>query len=58
LNDKGTLPTRKFIKEKETQVVDIETLAKIILIASIYIVLIEKKSLLNKKSTNHKETNS
>jgi hypothetical protein len=58
LNDKETLSTRKFIKEKETQVVDIETLAKIIPIASIYIVLVEKESLLNKKFTNHKETNS
>jgi hypothetical protein len=58
LNDKETLSTRKFIKEKETQVVDIETLAKIIPIASIYIVLVEKESLLNKKFTNHKKTNS
>ena len=35
-----------------------EFIAKIILIATTYIVLIEKESFLNTKSTNHKETNS
>jgi hypothetical protein len=50
LNDKKTLPTRKSTKQKETQVVDMETLAKIIPTIAIYIVFVEKKSLLNKKS--------
>jgi hypothetical protein len=35
-----------------------ENLAKIISIATIYDVLVEKESLLNKKSINYKETNS
>jgi hypothetical protein len=50
LNDKKTLATRKSTKQKETQVVDMETLAKIIPTIAIYIVFVEKKSLLNKKS--------
>jgi hypothetical protein len=50
LNDKKTLPTRKSTKQKETQVVDMETLAKIIPTIAIYIVFVEKKFLLNKKS--------
>jgi hypothetical protein len=50
LNDKKTLPIRKSTKQKETQVVDMETLAKIIPTIAIYIVFVEKKSLLNKKS--------
>jgi hypothetical protein len=49
LNDKKTLPTRKSTKQKETQVVDIETLSKIISTIATYIVLVEKESLLNKK---------
>jgi len=49
---------RKSTKQKKTQLVDMETLAKIILIVIIYIVLVEKKSLLHKKCTDHKETNS
>ena len=35
-----------------------KTLDKIILIFATYAFLVEKKSLLNKKFTNHKETNS
>jgi len=49
LNDKKTLPTRKSTKQKKTQVVDIETLSKIISTIATYIVLVEKESLLNKK---------
>jgi hypothetical protein len=47
---------RKYIKQKETQIDDIKTLAKIILIATNYVFLVKKNSLLNKKSINHKET--
>jgi hypothetical protein len=49
LNDKKILSTRKSTKQKETQVVDIETLSKIISTIATYIVLVEKESLLNKK---------
>jgi hypothetical protein len=53
------LSIRKSTKKKgEKQVVDMENLAKIISIATIYDVLVEKESLLNKKSINYKETNS
>jgi len=58
LNDKETLPKRKSKKYKETQVTDMKTITKIISIAITYVFLIEKESLLNKKSINHKETNS
>jgi hypothetical protein len=54
LNDKETLPIEKSAKQKEIQVVDM----KIILIVATYTFLVEKKSLLNNKSTNHKKTNS
>lgn len=42
----------------DTQVADLEILAKIISTAVTYIVLIKNESLLNKKSTNHKKINS
>jgi hypothetical protein len=58
LNDKKTLSMRKLTKLKEIQVDDMETLAKTFSIVATYIVFVEKKSLLNKKCTNHKETNS
>jgi hypothetical protein len=58
LNDKETLPIEKSAKQKEIQVVDMENLTKIILIVVTYTFLVEKKSLLNNKSTNHKKTNS
>jgi hypothetical protein len=59
LNDRETLPIRKSKKKKtDTQVADLEILAKIISTAATYIVLIENEFLLNKKSTNHKEINS
>jgi hypothetical protein len=60
LNDKKTLPKRKSTKQKKKQVIDMETLAKIIPIVATYIVIVRKKkeSLLNKKSTNHKKINS
>ena len=54
LNDKENFSTRKSTKQKVMQVVDLETLAKIISIAATYIILMEKESLLNKNSTNHK----
>jgi hypothetical protein len=44
-------------KSKETQVVEMKILVKIILIVSIYSILVKNKYLINKKSTNHKETN-
>jgi hypothetical protein len=54
LNDKETLPMRKSKKKKKTtQVVDMETLAKTILIFAFYDFLTEKKSFLNKNSTNY-----
>ena len=50
---------RKFtIKKKYIHVDDMKTLDKIILIFATYAFLVEKKSLLNKKFTNHKGTNS
>jgi len=58
LNDKETLPIEKSAKQKEIQVADMKNLAKIILIVATYTFLVEKKSLLNNKSTNHKKTNS
>jgi len=59
LIDKKTLPKRKSTKKtKKKQVIDMETLAKIIQIVATYIVIVKKKeSLLNKKSTNHKKIN-
>jgi hypothetical protein len=48
-------PIRKYIKQKETQVDHMKTLARIIIIVVTYAFLVEDKSLLNKKSTNHKE---
>jgi len=56
LNDKETMSMRKYTKQKETQIDDIKTLAKIILIATNYVFLVKKESLRNKKSINHKET--
>jgi hypothetical protein len=53
LNDKETLLMRKSKKKKKTQVVDIETLAKTILIFAFYDFLTEKESFLNKNSTNY-----
>ena len=44
LNDKKILSTRKSTKQKETQVVDIETLSKIISTIATYIFLVEKES--------------
>jgi hypothetical protein len=59
LNDKKTLPTRKSTKKKKrTQVDDMKILPKIILISTGYFFFGEKESLLNKKSTNYKKTNS
>jgi hypothetical protein len=55
LNDKETLPIEKSTKQKEIQVADMENLTKIILIVAIYTFLVEKKSLLNNKSINHKK---
>jgi len=55
LNDKETLPIEKSTKQKEIQVVDMENLTKIILIVATYTFLVEKKSLLNNKSINHKK---
>ena len=57
LDNKETLPIKKSTKQKETQVANIEILTKIILILATCIVLVEKKSFLNKRSTNRKETN-
>jgi hypothetical protein len=57
LNDKETLPMRKSTKQKRKQVVDMKNLAKIIPISSTYAFIVEKKSLINKKSINHMETN-
>jgi hypothetical protein len=54
LHDKKTLLMRKSIKQQETQVDDMKNLTKIISIATNYAFLIEKKSFLNKKSTNSK----
>jgi hypothetical protein len=47
LNNSETFPTRKSTKQKETQVADMKTLAKIILIVTTYVFLVEKKPLLN-----------
>jgi hypothetical protein len=58
LNNKETLSMRRSMEQNEIQIDDIETLVKIILIVVTYDFLIQKKSLLNKKSINHKETNS
>jgi len=44
---------RKSKKKKKTQVVDMETLAKTILIFAFYDFLTEKESFLNKNSTNY-----
>ena len=52
LNDKEILPMRES-KKKKTQVVDMETLAKTILIFAFYDFLTEKESFLNKNSTNY-----
>jgi hypothetical protein len=57
LNDKETLPMRKSTKQKRKQVVDMKTLVKIIPISSTYAFIVEKKSMINKKSINHMETN-
>jgi len=46
LNDKKTLLMRKFIKQKEIQVADMETLAKIILVVVTYAFLEGKKILI------------
>lgn len=43
LNDKKTLPNRKSTKQEKKQVVDMETLAKIIPIVATYIVIVKKK---------------
>ena len=45
-------------KKKRTQVDDMKILPKIILISTGYLFFGEKESLLNKKSTNYKKTNS
>jgi hypothetical protein len=52
---KKTLSMKKSTKQKETQVVNIETLAKIILIYTINAFIVENESLLNKKSKSHKK---
>jgi len=43
LNDKETSSKRKSTKQKKKQVVDMETLSKIIPIIAIYIVLVKKR---------------
>ena len=48
---------RKSTKHKEKQFVDMKTLTKIIIIVSIYTIPVQKESLLNKKSIDHKKTN-
>jgi hypothetical protein len=53
LNDKKTLLIRKSTKKKKTQVVDMETFAKTILIFAFYDFLTEKESFLNKNSINY-----
>jgi hypothetical protein len=58
LNNKETLSMRRSMEQNEIQIDDIETLVKIILIVVTYDFLVQNKSLLNKKSINHKETNS
>jgi hypothetical protein len=58
LDNKETLQKKKKpTKQKERQVANIEILTKIIPIIATCIVLVEKKFLLNKRSTNCKETN-
>jgi hypothetical protein len=57
LNDKETLLMKKSIKQKEIQVANMKTLAKIISIVATYVFLVENESLLNNKFINHEETN-
>ena len=52
------LANEKIHKTKDKTSCWHESLAKIILIVAIYAFLVEKKSLLNNKSTNHKKKKS